>query len=302
MPRARSRHQSVDHEHVLLVGIGSIIFVFIFCLWFFQSARSFPLKERPLKVWMLDIGQGDSFLVESPTGEQLLIDGGPSDAVLSKLGTILPPWDRTLDAVLITHQDADHVTGLVSVLDRYKVSAVYESGAGSHSPQAQAFVDRVAKERATHRLLSSGDMVSIGEATLTVMWPDRTLEGEYPEDRNDFSLNVLLEYGDTTVLLTGDSREDAESAVGSRAGDIDVLKVAHHGSLTSTNNGFLLLVRPEVALISVESDNQYGLPHPIVLERLNDIGARIYRTDLDGDVLLTSYGAEPRISSKPLPF
>lgn len=302
MRRAKPHHSFFDREHVLLVGIGTIIFVFTFCLWFLESSQSLFSREHPLKLWVLDVGQGDAFLVEFPTGEQILIDGGPSDAILLKLGTVLPPWDRTLDAVLITHEDADHITGLISVLDRYKVDVVYESGAGSHSPQAQALMDRVENEHAEHWLLDTGDVISIGNVTLSVKWPDRTYEGEYPADRNNLSLNVLLEYGSTTILLTGDSGEDAGNVVGARVGDIDVLKVAHHGSLTSTDSDFLSVIQPEVALISVGVNNSYGLPHPIILERLNNIGTRIFRTDLDGDILLTSYGGEPIISPNPLPF
>jgi competence protein ComEC len=302
MRRVKPSNYYFDRERVTTICIVVIIFALSFLLWCFASAQTLPWHERPLKLWMLNVGQGDSFLIELPGGEQFLIDGGPSDAVLSKLGAILPPWDRSLDAIIATHTDADHVGGLVSVLDRYEVATVYETGAGSHTPEALAFSSRVTSEGAVLRLLSHGDVISVGEAKFSVLWPDETLEGEYPEDRNDTSLVVLLEYYETSILLTGDSQTEVEEKIESRVGDVDVLKVGHHGSITSTGYDFLARTQPEVALISVGRDNTYGLPHPSIVSRLMDIGARIFRTDLDGDVLLLSNGGEPKVTSRPLPF
>ncbi len=302
MRRAKPSHPLLDRERVWLLVLAGVTFALAFALWSFGSAQGLPWRSRPLKLWMLDVGQGDAFLIEFPTGEQLLVDGGPDDSVLSTLGGVLPPWDRTLDAILLTHPDADHVTGLISVLDRYRVGTVYESGVGARTPPASAFVQALAQYGARRRLVSLGDKITFGNATLTVLWPDEILDGQYPETRNNFSVNVLLEYGGTTVLLTGDAQEDAERVVGPRAGDIDVLKVGHHGSLTSTSYDFLVQTKPDIALISMGRDNPYGHPHPVIVRRLKEAGVEIFRTDQDGDVLLTSYGGEPIVVSRPLPF
>ncbi|TAL51024.1 MBL fold metallo-hydrolase [Patescibacteria group bacterium] len=283
-------------------------------LWVQTAAIVFPWQEKPLRVWMLDIGQGDAFFIEFPTGEQMLIDGGPDDFVLAKLGSLLLPWDRTLDAILLTHPDADHITGLVGVLDRYDVETIYETGIRAHTPYDEAFVELetilsdptsldVVELRGTSRtILSAGDTIEIGDVTLTIVWPDDAQAGTYPEKRNNFSLNVLLEYGETTMLFTGDSESLVEESVGPRVGDIDVLKVGHHGSLTSTSWKFLQVTDPEIALISMGRENTYGHPHPTIIARLEDMGARIFRTDLHQDVLLTSYGEEPEVHASPLPF
>ncbi len=271
-------------------------------LWAQAARLVFPWHERPLRVWMLDVGQGDAFFIEFPTGEQWLIDGGPDDSILAKLGSLLLPWDRTLDAILLTHPDADHVTGLVGVLDRYQVETIYETGVRAHTPNAEAFVDRLDREEAMHTILQTDDRIVVGDVTLTVVWPDNPDVGSYPEKRNNLSINLLLEYGETTVLFTGDSEAIVEESVGPRVGDIDVLKVGHHGSLTSTTWVFLQATTPEAALISMGRENLYGHPHPTVIQRLDDIGTTIFRTDLDRDVLFTSYGDDPIVEPSPLPF
>ncbi|MEK7620659.1 MAG: MBL fold metallo-hydrolase [Patescibacteria group bacterium] len=301
MPRAAPKRSTLHatRSTILLIVAG---FVLSIVLWASAAEFIFPWQEQPLRVWMLDIGQGDAFFIEFPTGEQMLVDGGPDDSVLAKLGSLLPPWDRTLDAVLLTHPDADHVTGLVGVLDRYDVGTIYETGVGAHTPQADAFVDRQETIRSDRTLLNMGDVIRMGDVTLTILWPDGSQEGTYPEKRNNFSINFVLEYGETRVLFTGDAEAIVEESVGSRVGDIDVLKVGHHGSLTSTSWKFLETITPEVALISMGRENTYGHPHPVVIERLEDLGATIFRTDLDRDVLLTSYDGEPHVLPAPLPF
>ena len=299
MPRAAPKRLLPLNTQTIALVVA--VFLLSSVLWAQTAAIVFPWQEMPLRVWMLDIGQGDAFFIEFPTGEQMLIDGGPDDSVLAKLGSLLLPWDRTLDAVLLTHPDADHVTGLVSVLDRYEVDMVYETGIRAHTPYDSAFVEResILSDRTQ---LIAGDTIEMGDVTLTVVWPDDSQAGNYPETRNNFSLNLLLEYGQTSVLLTGDSEAIVEESVGPRVGDIDVLKVGHHGSLTSTSWEFLETVTPEIALISLGRENSYGHPHPTVIARLEDIGAAIFRTDFHQDVLLTSYGGEPNVELSPLPF
>jgi competence protein ComEC len=280
----------------------AMVFAFAFVLWFAQSARTAPWQGPILKMWMLDVGQGDAFFIEFPSGEQALIDGGPSNAVLSKLGNILPPWDRSLDAVFLTHPDADHITGLVSVLDNYNVNVIYESGAMARTPQAEAFEERFVNKDTERKFVSSGDEIWFGEAVINVLWPQESFEGKYPGNTNDTSLNLLLQYGGTSVLLTGDSSSEIEKSVGPLAGDVDVLKVGHHGSAGSTSYDFLSLTKPEFTLVSVGEGNYYGLPHPMIIDRLIQFGARVFRTDFDGDVLLVSDGGEPMVISKPLPY
>lgn len=300
MPRAKPKRISSEKIQITILVI--VVCFFSFGHWAVSSEQPWPWSERPLKIWMLDIGQGDALLIEFPTGEQMLVDGGPGDSVLAKLGSVLASWDRTLDAVVSTHPDADHVSGIISVLDRYDVSTIYEAGVGAHTPFGQAYEERRDSENAQVVEISQGDVIKIGEVTLTVLWPQQTLVGVYPEKRNNDGIVFLLEYGQTSMLFTADTEEEAEDEYASQVGDIDVLKVGHHGSLTSTSWNLLELTDPEIALISLGEDNSYGHPHPVILDRLKQVGAKILRTDIDGDILLTSWGGEPIVESHPLPF
>ncbi len=259
--------------------------------------------HNQLRIWFFDVGQGDAIFIETPDGRQLLVDGGPSDRVLDKLGSVLWPWDRSLDAIFLTHPHADHVAGLVPVLENYSVRTIYDSGALAHTNVMDDYEqDATAEPNAHHERLHEGTILTFGEVALRVIAPTIDRSQTYPDDPNEASLVLLLTYHDTTVLLTGDAIESWEPAMAEAVGDIDVLKVAHHGSLTSSSVPFLEITTPEVAIISVGEENTYSHPHPVVLSRLRVANAHIYRTDLDGDLFLSSDGGEPVVRSSPLPF
>lgn len=283
----------------LVIGLLAL-FILSFAIW--AKTISWTPWNSTLKIWMFDVGQGDALFIEFPNGEQWLIDGGPDDAVLAKLGTVLPPWDRSIDAIVLTHPDADHQTGFISVLDRYNVETVYESGIRAHSPVDSAFMDRIAAQTANHYLLQTGDRIQVGEVVIDIVWPDEVSVGTHPDDRNNMSVNMLVTYKDLSILLTGDAEAIVEKKVAPRVGDIDVLKVGHHGSTTSSSWQFLEVLEPEYALISAGRNNVYGHPHPLILKRLESVGAQIYRTDDAGDVLLISNGMASIIRYNPLPF
>lgn len=283
-----------------------VVFVFLFaCAAFLllqETHRTLVAQEKPLTVWFLDVGQGDAIFIEMPTGEQVLVDGGRGSAVLAKLGSVMWPWDRSIDVVIPTHPDADHIGGLPGVFERYDVSNVYQSGAVADTDIDRALRAAIEAEGAQVLLVSEREAFIFGNVSLDVLSPVRPLPGEFVEDRNDESVVVLLTYGDTSVLLTGDAESGAEATFGALAGDVDVLKAGHHGSRTSSSESFLQIVTPEIAIISAGADNSYGHPHPAVLDRLNRAGAKVLRTDLDGDILLRSWGGEPEVFASPLPF
>ncbi len=277
--------------------------IFVACMgWLFASVPWARLPDDTLRVWFFDIGQGDAIFIETPTGEQILIDSGRDRRVLAKLGSVMPPWDRTLDAVVLTHPDADHVGGFPDVLARYDVAAIYETGITSRTDAAEAWVAAVRDEAADRRLIKAGSRLVYGDVSLETVWPLSALPGSVPKEPNRFSLVFLLHYGGTTVALTADATSDEERRFASALGDVDVLKVGHHGSRTSSDAEFLSRIRPEVAVVSVGERNPYGHPAPEALSRLEKAGARIFRTDFDGDILLTSFGGESTVAAHPLPF
>lgn len=258
-------------------------------------------REPALRAWFFDIGQGDATFIETPNGKQILIDGGPDRTVLQKLPQAMWPWDRTIDAVIVTHPDADHITGLVGVLNRYQVGAIYETGVRGGTSVIAELTEAMNDEHAERHITRAGQSFEYDGVVFDVLWPTSQAVAKQ-KDRNNTSIVLRVRYGDTTLLLTGDAEADIESVFAKRAGDVDVLKAGHHGSKTSTATIFLKLVTPEHAVISAGKNNRYGHPHPIVLSRLKDIGAQIWRTDTNGDILLTSDGRTYSLAPALLPF
>lgn len=265
------------------------------------SAQLSRLRESGMRVWFFDVGQGDGMLIETPHGKQLLIDGGPDQTILQKLPSVMWPWDRTIEAMFVSHPDSDHVTGLVSVFERYNVQAIYETGVRGGTSVIRELEQAILKEQAARFVVRQGDTFEIDGVTIDIIWPsEQAVRAQ--KDRNNTSIVMRVSYGDTEILFTGDADEYVEEDFAIQAGDIDVLKVGHHGSHTSTSATFLKAVRPEIAIISAGEENRYGHPHPIILSRLHEIGAEIWRTDFDGDILLFSDGLS--IARRPvfLPF
>ncbi len=262
-----------------------------------------PVSGDELKMWVFSIGQGDAILLEMPDGKQVLIDGGPNADVVSKLGSVLPPWDRSIDAMFVSHPHADHYVGFLGVLDAYDVGAVYTSGAISSDATYQAFDLRAESEGGVYTSVSSEDTFMFGEVRIEILAPESPFtETSSPNDLNDASLVMKVTYGETTILLTGDAGVEIEQAIEDEVGKIDVLKVGHHGSATSSDAGFLATIRPDVAIISAGSGNSYGLPQPGVVARYEEAQIPLFRTDIQGDILMISRGGEPEVYPAPLPF
>lgn len=243
-----------------------------------------------LAVWVFDVGQGDAIFIDGPE-KDVLIDGGPDTSVVEKLGRVMLPWDKSIDAVIATHPHADHVLGINEVLTRYDVGEVYTNGSAYNEAPAVALAQSVATKE-----LLTGDSIELGRgASLQAVWPTSSLAGEHLDDPNAGSIVLLLTYGRTTMLLTGDVGMDEEEKFAAALPEIDVLKVGHHGSDTSTGAFLINLLRPSWAVISVGEENSYGHPSPLVVSRLQNAGASVLRTDLDGDVRILMNGNDPVI-------
>jgi competence protein ComEC len=245
-----------------------------------------------LHVLALDIGQGDSILVVAPDGSTLLVDGGPDpDLVLRRLGEKLPFWQRSITAMVLTHPHEDHVAGLVPVLERFRVGSALDPARAYDNPSYARFLALAATEApGVYRLARAGEHVSLGPAVdVEVLYPtDEDAAAPLPEgDVNNASVVLLLRSGTFSALLTGDAEAPVEAKLLDRGEvpDVDLLKVGHHGSDSSSTPEFLAAARPEVALISCGVGNDYGHPHAITLEHLAAIpGLVTHRTDLEGTV------------------
>lgn len=250
------------------------------------------LPDGRLHVYFLDVGEGDAIFVRTPEGQQILVDGGPSPAtLLSELGEVMPPWDRSIDLVVLTHPDEDHMVGAVGALERYHVESVLDSAAWGEEARAAPWRAAVAGAGAQRAVALPGMRLQAGRVLLTVVQAGAArITGKSEQNENDRSTVLRLDYGSTSVLLTGDAGQDAEDQMIAGAVPLhaDVLKVAHHGSKSSSGERFLATVAPEVAVIQVGRGNRFGLPDPEVLARL--AGITTYRTDLNGRIEITSDG------------
>jgi competence protein ComEC len=243
------------------------------------------------RITILDIGQGDAILVEGSRGGRLLVDGGPDpDRLLVELDRRIPPWDRRLDAIILSHPHEDHVAGLALLLDRYRVGRVLEPGMRGPGPGYAAWIDRLARPGAPPRLsIGAGDRLTVDEIAMRVLWPSRGQVPAEPPDAgsgiNNVSVVLLGVVGPRRFLLAGDVEQDVDpSLLTEGLPQVDLLKVAHHGSKTATTDAFLAAVRPKIAVASAGTGNPYGHPARRTLERLAATGARVYRTDVDGSV------------------
>ena len=237
---------------------------------------------------MLDVGQGDALFIESPTGTQVLVDGGPPNKILGRLSQIISPFDRSIDAVIITNPDQDHIGGLQDVLKFYKVGKVFESGTWNDSKTYQTLETEIKNKNIPNILAKKGMRLNLGGgAVIDILFPDRDVTSW---ETNDGSVVAKLSYGNTSFVLTGDAPIETEKIIlAENSKDklkSDVLKLGHHGSRTSTSKEFLEAVSPEVALISVGTKNKYGHPHQEILNLLDEFKMKILRTDEVGTVII----------------
>ncbi len=236
-----------------------------------------------LQVTVLDVGQGDAILVTTPNGERVVVDGGPSGIVLAReLSDVLPHWQRGISAVVLTHADADHVSGLPALLERFDVGRVYDNGETRDTAIFARF-DRAAGARET---LHRGDVFEVDGVRFEALWPaSEASEGP----RNASSVVLRVTYGEATILLTGDIEETAQQALMAAGGiDAHVLKVPHHGASTNSD-GFLEASGAWVAVISAGEGNRFG--HPTTETLVDLAGRAVLRTDLHGRMTIVSDGA-----------
>lgn len=241
-----------------------------------------------LEVHFLDVGQGDATLIRC--GEAaMLIDAGNNSWGDDVRDYLEYQGIGDLDYVIGTHPDADHIGGLDVVMEVFDCGTVIMP---DYEKDTQTYTDvtDVMEEKGYELTLPQvGTVYELGEAAFTIVAPN----GEYGDNANDYSVGILLEHGENRFLLTGDAEEDSEADMLDNGIDLsaDVLKAAHHGSRTANTEAFLERVNPEYVVISCGEGNSYGHPHAEVLNRLREMGIKVFRTDEEGTVVATSDGA-----------
>lgn len=279
-------------RRVLAVGVVAAALV----VW--QVPRSTASGDLAT-VWFFDVGQGDAALVGTPAGHQVLIDGGPDDSVLHGLGKAMPFGDKTIDAVMVSHQHADHYRGLQSVFERYKVAVLLVSTGPQGSPEYQRLLDTAAGQGTVVKQVTAKASLAIPQAgAAEVLFPLEPSEGKL-KHAHDAMLVARVTVGSTAVLFSGDAEKIAENAmvgVGQPL-DSDILKAGHHGSKTSSQPSYLAAVTPQASIVSVGADNRYRHPSPQAIQALEAVG-EVYRTDQRGTVKVRIGPAGYRISTE----
>ncbi len=273
-------------EKISLPLIGVLI-IFNILAWI----AVFDLSDNSLKVVFFDVGQGDSIFIETPLKHQILIDGGPSSEVLEKLGREMPFYDRSIDLVILTHPESDHLTGLLDVLRDYKVDYILYTGVRKDTQKDEEWESLLKEKNPKIIFARAGEEIDSGNVSLSILYPFDYLVGKEFKNVNDTSVVSLLKFHNLSFLFTGDIYEDAEKKIIDRNQfQADVLKVAHHGSKTSTSDIFLEKIKPKIAAISVGKNNHYGHPAKEVIERLRSHKIEIFRTDNKGDIKIKTDG------------
>jgi competence protein ComEC len=261
--------------------------------------------DQNLHVVFCDVGQGDAILITKGT-TQVLVDGGPNQKVLNCLSNNIPFWDKTIEMIILTHPDNDHLGGLPDVIERYNVTQLLSHGLIKDSAIFWTFRDKVLEKNIPVYSPKAGDKIQIGGIALEVLSPKEKMGDElvwkketdsqvlgaytYSIEPNEASIVTLLSYGNFDVLLPGDISSQTEEAIESDK-DVEVLKVAHHGSKYSSSEEFLERINPDLAVISV-GKNSYGHPTKEVLERLRNLKIQVLRTDLEGEIEISTNGKE----------
>ncbi|MFK7804703.1 MAG: DNA internalization-related competence protein ComEC/Rec2 [Anaerolineae bacterium] len=279
-----------DFGRRAMVGMSAVMLVLG---WQWQGSQ----PDGLLHVTYFDVGQGDATLIQTPSGRQILIDGGYFPTVINRhLGQTMPLGDREIDLLLVTHPDADHVTGLPELFDRYKfdqllVSYLPGDWSGEDGPYAET-LERAVAQGAEIIRPQAGDVIMVEDGLqLEIVHPGPSLAAD---NRNDNSLSVRLIYGATTMLFTGDAEEAGERAMLQSDLPLEsaIYKAGHHGANNASGAEFLDVIRPQVVIISAGLDNRFGHPHPELLARLQAVGTVVLRTDTMGSIEIISDGEQ----------
>jgi competence protein ComEC len=255
-----------------------------------QNGHPSQTQAYQLKVIMLDVGQGDSILLCSG-GQYMLVDTGENDQGDTVLADLKALGVKKLAAIVGTHPHSDHIGGMDTVIKAMPVDAVYMSKKTANTETYEDVLDAMADKGLQITVPKPGDKLKFGEAELEFLWPPADFDSD---NVNDCSIVIRVTAGGHTVLLCGDIEKKAEKGILELGRNIkcDVLKVAHHGSDTSSTKAFLEQVEPQYALISVGAHNDYKHPDPDVLKRLDNMGAKVHRTDLNGTITVTIAGGK----------
>ena len=284
---------------IFLEGYGKVVLVAIVlvlmsaCLVLLSSLLTTPY----LRVSFLDVGQGDAILIQTPSGHDMLIDGGVDGKVLEKVAHEISYFDRTLDVVVATHGDADHITGLIPILEKYRVDHIVVSPVKSTTGIFSELEKSIESEGAQVHVGKKGDVINFGDGVVArVLYPRDHFYGN-EKDTNSASISMVIVYGEESVLLTGDlpSVHEGDLIDDSLPRGITIYKAGHHGSKYSSGDALLSYIRPEYSVVSAGKDNKYGHPNEEALDRLLRYSQEVLSTIDRGTVSFLLDGSNVRL-------
>lgn len=256
-------------------------------------------QNSTLTVKVLDIGQGDAILIRV-AGQTVLVDTGDIEHRNKMVAYIKKEGITTIDKVIITHPHADHLGGMPGILENFKVGQIYDSGRTGTTALYRQYLSLVNKKKIPFTAVTPGtEIIIVNDIKLKIFAPNKSFLTD-PEINNS-SIVAKLIYNKFSMLLTGDAEKESESLMlKSYASELksSVLKAGHHGSNTSSSPEFLKAVGPEAAIISLAANNDYHHPHPSTLKKYEQAKLKVYRTDLDGTVSITSDGKTYNIAKE----
>jgi competence protein ComEC len=286
-------HDAIVYWISFLKKYGMVMgVVFLFCI---SACATYGVivmtKNQTLRVSFFDVGQGDAIFIQTPSGYDVLIDGGRDARILERLSSSMSYFDHSIDVVIATHPDADHVTGLVPVLKKYDVKHVVMSPLESETGIFSTLTEHIHNEGAEIHKASVGDVMDFGDGVvMRVLYPKSDVRSDV--DTNDASVAVLITYGTQSVLLTGDMSSAYEHLLiqDDLPKSVTIYKAGHHGSKTSSGELLLSRIRPEYAVVSAGKDNTYGHPHIEAIDRLQNYSKEIISTIDRGTIRFISDG------------
>jgi len=260
----------------------------------FLSYLIYQEQDKNLQVIFFDVGQGDAALIKTPAGQKILIDGGPDNTVINKIGRYFSFADKTIDLVILTHAHSDHLVGLVEVLKRYEVKKVLYNGPAHTTPEFFQFLEIIKANKIPLEIPLAGQEYNFADGVkLKIIFPLADLTDEKLKDLNEGSLVCQLIYQKTNYLFMGDLPAEQEKLIINQQNNLisQVIKIGHHGSKYSTGLDLLKAVQPQLAVISVGKDNDFNHPAPVTINRLRNFGVEILRTDEQGEIIIKSNGS-----------
>ena len=279
-------YKNILNKNLLLIAV---LFISSITACASHPKLSTEKAYRTATIHFLDVGQGDSTLFSLPSGETILVDAGGPSAGPKVTGYLKDLGISRIDHLIFTHPHDDHIGGIFSIMKEFDVISIHDNGfSNSDSKIYKEYISLIKKDPSIYNILQTGTSLIFGDVSIEVLNPRPPPTGKQNRD----SIVMKVNYGNINVFMAGDMESKGERDLLKTSPDITsrILKVSHHGDRDSTSDEFLKSLNPEIAIISVGKANIYARPHQEVLRRLNSAGSRVYRTDINGDIIMKTDG------------